>query len=175
MKLFNEILESELDAWAVELAFYENFLKRGVMDQDKREKIFLASYCCYAIIRELEELKEMLPVEHEKMKIRNSIYKIYPRKFEENGVISYGFFTYLSLPVEGEENLGPQIKSIKIYFNKDNIDSQKFKNGGTILVSNEKHKRPWIYKKSENGKWPYIWIDEVIDFIEEPKGSEENV
>lgn len=95
------------------------------------------------------------------------VIKLYVKEFtDENGNPSYGFFTAWSLPVFNEENLGPQVKFVKILFNLKNIDPNKYIKGGTLLVENEKMTQPYIYK-IENGKKPYIWIDEIEDFYED--------
>ena len=166
--MIKNIIEREAQAWASELKHYDLFLKRSLLTQEEKSKLLLFEFSITAILRELEELGGLFKVEMEREKIKNRVIRIWPRQFKENGVISYGYFTYEDFIVKGEENLGPQIRSIKIYFNKNNIDSSRFKNGGFILVAKDKMKKPWVYE-IKDGKYPYIWIDEVIDFIENEK------
>lgn len=100
---------------------------------------------------------------------KNVVYKLYSKWLKDkNGEPFLSFFTTLNLLVEGEENLGPQLKKIRVLFD-DNINKEQFEGGGTLLLDPDKMTRPYIYKISENGKYPYIWINEVIDFIPEPK------
>ena len=115
-----------------------------------------------AIIRELEELERMAEEEKPKYKV----VKLYTSTFKrKNGDEGIGFYTFWPLFVAGEENLGPQVKSIKILFDENKVDTKKFKNGDTLLVEKPKMHIP-LYK-IDNGKYPYIWIDEVEDFIHE--------
>lgn len=172
--MIDNIIEQEAQAWASELKYYNFFLTRSVLTPGEREKLLLFQFTITAIIRELEELRGLFKVEMEKEKIKNRIIRIWPRQFKENGVISYGYFTYEDFIVKNEENMGPQVRSIKIYFNRENVDSSRFKNGGFILVAKDKMKKPYIYE-IKDGKYPYIWIDEVIDFMENEKREvEEN-
>lgn len=161
---FYEILEKEAQAWASELPLYDPFLFRAIITPKERAKYEGFKYAILGIIKEIEELKGMYKVEIEKCKMKNEVYKIFSKKFINNGVESYGFYTYISIIVEGEENLGPQVRGLKVYFNRDNVDTSEFKNGGTVLVAKDKVKKPGIYKLV-NGKYPYIWIDEIVDFV----------
>ena len=172
--MIEDIIEREELSWISEIHYYDLFIKRSVLTPGEREKLLLFQFTINGIIRELEELKGIIKVEKEKEKVKNRIIKIFSKQFDNNGDVDYGFYTYEEFIVKGEENLGPQIKGIKIYFNKDNIDKSRFKNGGFILVAKDKMKKPWIYE-IKDGKYPYIWIDEVIDFMENEKREvEEN-
>jgi len=163
---FYEILEKEAQAWASELPRYDPFLFRSILSPEEKIKYHGFKYAIIAIIKEIEELKSLYMVELEKMKIKNKVYKIFVKKYEEKGQETFSFYTYISIVVEGLENLGPQVRAIKILFNKENIDSSRFKNGGTLLVAKDKVKEPYIYK-IVNEKKPYIWIDEIVDFVED--------
>lgn len=172
--MIEDLIEREAQTWASELKYYNLFIERSTLTPGEREKLLLFQFTITAIIRELEELRGLFKVEKEKEKIKNRIIKIFSKQFDNNGVVDYGFYTYEEFIVKGEENLGPQIKGIKVYFNKDNIDKSRFKNGGFILVAKDKMHKPWIYE-IKDGKKPYIWVDEVIDFMENEKREvEEN-
>lgn len=107
----------------------------------------------------------------EEEKIKYRVVKLYTRTFEStNGEDAIGFYTFWPVFVENEENLGPQIKGIKIYFNKDNVDTKMLRYGDTLLVEKDKMKIPKY--KIVNGKYPYIWIDAIEDIMhEEEQGT----
>ena len=172
--MIEDLIEKEAQTWASELNYYNLFIERSALTPGEREKLLLFKFTITGIIRELEELKGFIKVDKEKEKVKNRVLRIFPKKFNNNGVVEYGYFTYEDFIVKGEENLGPQVRGIKIYFNTNNIDKSRFKNGGFILVAKDKMKKPWIYE-IKDGKYPYIWIDEVIDFMENEKREvEEN-
>lgn len=160
------ILLQELEAWKRELILY-NQLSRGVLDNDTQTKYYITIYCVNAIIRELEELINMNHEEKEKFKIKNEVIKLYkaPRKTAQ-GVQFDAFYTILNIPVKGEENLGPQLKFINVYFD-DVVDTSKFESEGALLVAKDKMKRPYIYEIRENGKKPYIYIYDIVDYVGE--------
>ena len=173
--MLNELIESEAQSWASELQLYNLIFERGTLSHEDRLKLFYFRFMIHAIIRELEELKGRFKVEMEKAKIKNRVVKIWPRPFtKENGDIEYGYFTYEDFIVKGSENLGPQVRSIKVYFNRENIDTSSFIYGGVVLVAKDKMKKPWIYE-IKDGKYPYIWIDEIVDFMTNERGENENV
>lgn len=105
--------------------------------------------------------------EKEKFKIKNEVIKLYkaPRKTAQ-GVQFDAFYTILNIPVKGEENLGPQLKYVNVYFD-DVMDTSIFESEGTLLVAKDKMKRPYIYEIRENGKKPYIYIYDIVDYIGE--------
>lgn len=169
--MINNLLDHEAQAWASELNYYNLILTRAQTTPGERGKLFYFVYMIQAIIRELEELKGRFKVEMEKEKIKNRVVKIWPRTFtDQNGAISYGYFTYEDFIVKGQQNLGPQVRSIKVYFNKEKVDTSSFINGGVVLVAKDKMKKPWIYE-IKDGKYPYIWIDEIIDFVPNERGG----
>ena len=105
--------------------------------------------------------------EKKNFKIKNEVIKLYkaPRK-KADGTPFDAFFTFLNLPVKGEENLGPQLKFINVYFD-DVIDTSIFESEGTLLVAKDKMKRPYIYEIRENGKKPYIYVYDIVDYVGE--------
>lgn len=167
-----EIIKRELEAWRYELKIYDA-LRRGSNSIENQTKYYIMSYCTSAIIRELEELTEMIEDEKKAFKCKNQVLKLYKTvRKDSNGELFDAFSTVLYLPVKGEENLGPQLKYLNVYFN-DGLDTSKFENEGTLLVAKDKMKRPYIYELRENGKKPYVYIYEYIDYVGE--GSENNV
>ena len=159
-----KLIERELNAWSVELSYYTFFLNRAELTEEQRQKIKGFRYVISGIIRELEEMKNT--IQELKNEKKYQVVKLYCKEFNNDGEISYGFFTTWPLIVFNEENLGPQVKFVKILFNKDNIDPLKYIKGGTLLVETTKMTKPPIYKIGENGQKPYIWIDEIEDFVE---------
>lgn len=162
----NSFIEQEAEAWSEEAKRYDMYRERGELSPSQKHDFFMASYMCYFMA---ECLRRDFLERYNNYMSKNEVYKIYSKWLvDKNGNNFLSFFTVLNLPVEGEENLGPQLKRIRVLFD-DNIDSKKFEGGGTILLEQGKFTRPYTYKKSENGKWPYIWINEVVDFIPERK------
>lgn len=156
----------EAQAWSEESEKYNMYVERGELSPSQKHDFIMSSYMCYFMAECLK--RDFLERFNDYMS-KNEVYKIYSKWLtDENGDKFLSFFTVLNIPVEGEENLGPQLKRIRVLFD-DNIDSKKFEGGGTILLEQGKFTRPYIYKKSESGKWPYIWINEVVDFIPERK------
>ena len=162
----NNFIEQEAQAWSEEAKRYDMYRERGEISPSQAHDFFMASYMCYFMA---ECLKRDFLERYNDYMSKNEVYKIYSKWLKDkNGEPFLSFFTVLNLPVEGEENLGPQLKRIRVLFD-ENIDSKKFEGGGTMLLEQGKFTRPYTYKKSENGKWPYIWINEVVDFIPERK------
>lgn len=167
----NSFIEQEAEAWSEEAKRYDMYRERGDLPPSSDHDFFMASYMCYFMAECLK--RDFLERFNDYMS-KNVVYKLYSKWLKDkNGVPFLSFFTTLNLPVEGEENLGPQLKKIRVLFD-DKINKDQFEGGGTLLLDPNKMTRPYTYKISENGKYPYIWINEVIDFIPEPKEVKEN-
>ena len=160
--MINKLLKAEGQSWSEELARYRLFIARSELTPEDHKKYDFFIGCILAILKELEELEHM--AEEEKKKYR--VVKLYTRTFplpnDEEGI---GFFTFWPVFVAGEENKGPQVKGIKILFNRAFVDEKALKYGDTLLVEKEKMHIP-LYK-IDNGKYPYIWIDSIEDIVHE--------
>lgn len=160
---YKKIITAERVSWSEELARYRLFLTRAELTEDQAKKLDFFESCIIAILRELDELEELAKDQEQEKKYK--IVKLYTSCYKnKNGEDRIGFYTFWPVFVAGEENLGPQVKSIKIVFDKV-VDLSPFKNGDTLLVEKSKMHVP-LYK-IDNGKYPYIWIDEVEDIMHE--------
>lgn len=157
-------IEEEIQAWRKELLFYNRFLTRADMEEEKRLEILQKHISCMAIIRELEEERgEILNFKNEYQQ-----YVIYSEPKETNGQKWTRFYTLLFLVVKNEEGLGAQRKYVNVVFNR-NMDLSPYLEGGIFTLKNGKYTLPQIYEIKQNqetGKleYPYMYIDEVASY-----------
>lgn len=88
------------------------------------------------------------------------------------------FYTFMNLPVRGEEEKGLQLKAVNVSFTADCNNAGTIKRSGTIYVNEEDIDIPSIYsvREDKNGKkkYPSLWIHSFEKFEEyqKPKANQ---
>ena len=176
INFFKALISYDKEYWTQELKLNHMKLNRmNLKGKDWREAD-LAHMAALAIIMEMEEMEKDMA---EARKYYRSFVVFGSWKEKNDGTKWPNFYTFRNVLVEGEENRGPQEKSLSIKFNP----AINLKNFGPGFLVCEKSKCivPKVYKITTDEKgvkhYPYIWVDEIFSFdpytIEEEENEDE--